>query len=301
MIVGVAGFKGAGKGTVADILVKHGFVKLSLASSLKDIIASLFDWPRDYLEGQSKESRKWREEPLPDWNMLAGSGIFQSDKEITPRLVMQRFGTDLFREQVNESFWIYVLLPKAKKLLKRYKGVVIDDCRFPNELQECDLTIRVIRNGTENSTHVSETSHLDWEYDYVVDNNSSIEELETQVAKIFNIDILRDLSTYFVLGCVESLLRYGEVYGVLTGQENEKDIKPKAVEELDKVRRIIDYVIQHNTIKDLRTTRRIEGKLRYSSVNSIISDINMESPDINDQLHIMFETNGIEFHDKVRY
>ena len=37
MIIGVVGFIGSGKGTVADILVeKHGFVKLSFADAVKD-------------------------------------------------------------------------------------------------------------------------------------------------------------------------------------------------------------------------------------------------------------------------
>lgn len=311
MIVGIAGFKGAGKDAVADILVKHGFVKLSLASALKDIIATLFTWPRDALEGHTEISRKWREEPSSDWKKLAGSGVFEQDKEITPRLVMQRFGTDLFRNQVNDNFWIYVLLPKARELLNpkgfgtegslnRYRGVVIDDCRFPNELQECDYTIRVVRNGTENSSHISETAHLNWKYDCVLDNNSTIAELEAQVVKFFDIEQLNELAIYFTLGAVDHLLDCGEVYGVLTCQEDENNIEPEAIIELRKVRTIINYVIRHNTTESLKTIRGVKGEIHYTSLDSIIVDIEANKPNINDQLHMMFEHHGIEFHNEVR-
>ena len=45
MIIGICGFKGSGKDTVADYLVKHkDFIKISFASVLKDIITILFNW-----------------------------------------------------------------------------------------------------------------------------------------------------------------------------------------------------------------------------------------------------------------
>ena len=62
-VIGVAGLIGGGKWSVADILVgEFGFEKLSFADSLKDMIASIFGWERRLLEGDTKESREWREQ-----------------------------------------------------------------------------------------------------------------------------------------------------------------------------------------------------------------------------------------------
>lgn len=60
MLIGVVGFAGSGKGTVADILVRdHGFKKLSFADALKDAVATIFGWERHLLEGDTDESREF--------------------------------------------------------------------------------------------------------------------------------------------------------------------------------------------------------------------------------------------------
>ena len=45
MLIGIVGLISSGKGTVADRLVeKHGYLKDSFAKSLKDAVASMFNW-----------------------------------------------------------------------------------------------------------------------------------------------------------------------------------------------------------------------------------------------------------------
>jgi adenylate kinase family enzyme len=57
-VIGICGFIGCGKGTVGDILVEqYGFTKISFADRLKDTASTLFDWPRDMIEGNTPESR----------------------------------------------------------------------------------------------------------------------------------------------------------------------------------------------------------------------------------------------------
>ena len=78
MLIGLVGLIGSGKDTVADRLVqKHGFQRDSFAKSLKDAVASIFGWDREMLEGQTKESRQWREQPDKFWSE-------KFNKEITP-------------------------------------------------------------------------------------------------------------------------------------------------------------------------------------------------------------------------
>ena len=85
MLVGIVGLIGSGKGTVSDRLVeKHGYQKDSFAKSLKDAVASMFNWDRAMLEGDSESSRHWREQPDKFWSEKFG-------KTITPRWVLQYF------------------------------------------------------------------------------------------------------------------------------------------------------------------------------------------------------------------
>ena len=99
MIIGICGLIGSGKGTVADILVEHhNFKKLSFADKLKDGVSAVFGWDRQMLEGDNDESRKWREEKDRFWSKETG-------KTITPRLILQLFGTDCMRNGFFDGVW----------------------------------------------------------------------------------------------------------------------------------------------------------------------------------------------------
>ena len=50
-IIGLVGFIGSGKDTVAKILTQNGCVQDSFASPLKELCASVFGWPREMLQG----------------------------------------------------------------------------------------------------------------------------------------------------------------------------------------------------------------------------------------------------------
>ena len=64
MLIGLVGLIGSGKDTVAERLVSHhGFVRDSFAKSLKDAVSNIFGWDRNLVEGNTKESRAWREQP----------------------------------------------------------------------------------------------------------------------------------------------------------------------------------------------------------------------------------------------
>lgn len=125
MIIGVVGFIGSGKGTAADILVKkHGFTKLSFADTVKDATAAIFGWPRHLLEGETAESRAWREEKDEWWSEKTG-------KHITPRNMLQLMGTEVGRDMIDPNIWVYSL----ERRLELYPNVVIADVRFPNEIK----------------------------------------------------------------------------------------------------------------------------------------------------------------------
>ena len=113
MIVGVLGFMSSGKGTVGEILAEGmGFVPLSFADSLKDAVSAIFGWDRALLEGDTKESREFRE--TVDWFWSK-----KFSKDITPRYILQQFGTEVCRNNLLDSIWVDSL---ERKILQDRKS-----------------------------------------------------------------------------------------------------------------------------------------------------------------------------------
>ncbi len=181
MLIGVVGLIGSGKDTVSERLAqKHNFKKDSFAKSLKDAVSSMFNWDREMLEGKTDESRAWREQPDAFWSKQMG-------KDVTPRWVLQYFGTEVMRGQMYDGIWV-------DSCLGRYKGenTVISDTRFINEIKTIKehggKIICVTRGGLptqedmkKRGAHQSEWDWLDSTFDYVIDNNGTKEELFAKV------------------------------------------------------------------------------------------------------------------------
>jgi hypothetical protein len=203
MIIGIAGFQGAGKDTVADYLQNiYGFKRDSFAATLKDAVAAVFGWDRELLEGRTTESRVWREQVDPWWaNRL-------NMPNLTPRLVLQKWGTEVARRSWHDDTWIASL---ENKLTKAHNDIVITDVRFPNEIQAVrnagGIVIRVIRGDEpgwysiakranigdkiaqqqlgEFNIHPSEWAWIGTEFDAVLDNNQEgLDNLYSQVKRL---------------------------------------------------------------------------------------------------------------------
>jgi hypothetical protein len=205
MIIGVCGLIGAGKDTIADYLVNiHQFRRESFANTLKDAVSSVFGWDRELLEGRTRHSRAWREQVDPWWAERLGM------PDLTPRWVLQYWGTEVVRKGFHDDTWIASL---ENKLRKTTDDVVISDCRFPNEIAAIKraggLVIRVYRGpdpdwycfaetvnrGPERNLewswaktqlenfniHASETAWIGTKFDAVLDNNSNMDSLYAQI------------------------------------------------------------------------------------------------------------------------
>ena len=112
-------------------------------------------------------------------------------KKSTIRDIMQVLGTDLLRQGFNNNIHVAATLGSIKENEK----AIITDMRFPNELEAIKkhngITIRVNRGLIERTgkmiqepEHISETALDDAKFDYVIENNGTIEELIEQVKKI---------------------------------------------------------------------------------------------------------------------
>ena len=188
MIIGICGLIGSGKGTVADILVEnHNFEKLSFADKLKDGVASVFDWDRDMLEGDTDRSRIWREKEDEFWSNETGVSV-------TPRLILQLFGTDCMRNGFYDGIW--VSLVKKQILDNPDTNWVIPDVRFPNEvkmIQSVQGEVWQVRRGNlpgwfmdkrdnniePTDVHASEWAWIDQDesFNEIIQNDDSLEEL----------------------------------------------------------------------------------------------------------------------------
>ena len=198
MIVGICGLIGSGKGTVADILVEQGFTKVSFADKLKDGVATIFGWDRSMLEGDTDESRSWREQVDEFWTKETG-------RTITPRVVLQEFGTECMREGFDNGVWVSLL---KKYMIDNPGNYVVPDVRFRNEqdmIRELGGKIWQVKRGkdpiwfhraildnanldTSNlmsgfDIHESEYKWIDvnTKFDSIIFNDSSIEDLHSFV------------------------------------------------------------------------------------------------------------------------
>ena len=136
----------------------------------------------------------------------------------TPRLLLQHIGTELFRNQIIDGIWVNALMSeyKPKEELvgttpeniqwgEVYPNWIITDTRFPNEHQAVKdkggINIRVnrpkereliLRNATSiidtrktlEPEHKSETVLDNAEFDYVILNNGTIEDLVNECRNI---------------------------------------------------------------------------------------------------------------------
>jgi PAS domain-containing protein len=181
--IGLIGYIGSGKDTVADFLTTQGFHRESFASSLKDAISAIFGWPRELLEGRTPEARAWREIPDLWWSHRLGYTV-------TPRWVLQYWGTEVCREGFNPDIWVASL---EYRLLHANYNIVITDCRFKNEIEAIRKTggtiWRIHRGYPEtNTSHASENDWIDVQPDIFINNTGSIEDLYKEVKHALSIE-----------------------------------------------------------------------------------------------------------------
>ncbi len=161
------------------------------ADKLKDIVCLLIDCTKKNLENQEFKEKELGEEW---WVWLQTSSYGGEDKlysylqyptapsfphcsliKLTPRMLLQEIGTQLFRQQLHPQIWVNSLFSNYKPFIKNYPNLIksngkdliagdnysmgkaiypswiITDCRFKNELeavkQRGGITIRVERDN----------------------------------------------------------------------------------------------------------------------------------------------------------
>jgi uridine kinase len=177
-LIGLCGYKMSGKSTVAKMLSDKGFLELTFAGPLKRACQEIYSLSDEQLYTEKKE------EIDPHW-------------QVTPREIMQRFGTDVMRNNASviipdmksEDIWIEVMNRKVNKLVQsgEVNKIVVSDVRFPNEAswirQRGGTLIKVQRYGMRGGdTHESE--QIAFEPDHVLDNTGKLEWTQSNLDSI---------------------------------------------------------------------------------------------------------------------
>jgi hypothetical protein len=202
MIIGFCGFIGSGKDTVADYLVNfHEFRRESFANTLKDAVSAIFGWDRTMVEGRTKEAREWREQVDPWWAQRLAMPT------LTPRWVLQYWGTEVCRKTFHDDIWIASL---ENKLRTSKDNIVVSDVRFPNEIKAIknlggkiiwvkrgelpswyDTAVSAnagsnlhINEMKMNQIHASEWAWVGTSFDHEVTNDGTIDDLYKKIELI---------------------------------------------------------------------------------------------------------------------
>ena len=95
---------------------------------------------------------------------------------MTVRELLQKFGTAI-RNEVCDDFWV-------KACLKDYdesQNWIISDVRFKSEIEGIkqfnNITLRINNSSAGAGNHISEVDLDNYKFDYVINNNSSLEDL----------------------------------------------------------------------------------------------------------------------------
>lgn len=117
--------------------------------------------------------------------------------ETKPRKLLQTLGTEVIRKNIDEDFFIKRLCDDIRVYSYYFDVITISDARFPKEIDtpkelfENVYTIKVNRpnykspltNNEQN--HSTETALENYDkYDYVIENDSTLEKLKEKVDKI---------------------------------------------------------------------------------------------------------------------
>ena len=128
---------------------------------------------------------------------------------LTPRWVLQYWGTEVCRTGFHDDIWIAAL---ENRLRTRAGHTVISDVRFPNEVASirnagghivwikrgadpawCDTLVEMRQNTTlgictdymqQFNVHASEWAWVGTRFDAVIDNNGSVEQLYEQLKNL---------------------------------------------------------------------------------------------------------------------
>jgi hypothetical protein len=214
-LIGISGKINSGKdlaGKILNDLSGDIFENKKFADKLKNIVCMLIGCTREQLEDRDFKEKELGEE----WWYYTDSLFNSTDSEenlysyskyhrqlkndldfyiikLTPRTLLQLLGTECGRQIIHPNIWVNALFADYDTSSNYDSNWIITDVRFPNEVQAIKdkggIVIKINRDSDVVDNHSSETALDNYDgFDFVVDNNGSIDDLTNNLIKIINND-----------------------------------------------------------------------------------------------------------------
>lgn len=182
-IIAFSGLKGSGKTTAAQLLQDKGYVKLSFARPLKDIVAKAFDLDFNNLSNlEAKEasaSLVLTKGKLLNLLEIASRDYLYIEEDVIMRAInacpvttfantrqlLQFVGSEVFRDLISKNYWTDCF----KQNLQPFGKYTCDDARFPNEadvIKQYGGRIVLINRAGQVKTDTHQSEALDFPVDY---------------------------------------------------------------------------------------------------------------------------------------
>jgi hypothetical protein len=175
MLVAFSGLKGSGKDTAAQYLVdNYEFTRIAFADGVREMAL--------VIDPKIPFKTMWGTDIVNLSQLVTQFGWEKIKRDIPEvRRLLQVIGTEAVRNLIGEDSWIKFLLNKFPDVADEDSKYVISDCRFPNEVdfvQSCSGTLVWIdRPDLVSDGHASESTEIRASANYIVHNDSTIEEL----------------------------------------------------------------------------------------------------------------------------
>lgn len=163
MIIGISGKKRSGKDTIYELIKKrsgYSVARAAFGDQIKEEVARVTGMAVPHIEENKERFR-----PMLQW-----------------------WGADFRRHYNGDRYWLERMLFRMRSI-RDPEVLVITDVRYPNEAEVVKeaggILLRVERKTGLKDPHSSENLLDDFkEFDYRLDNNGTLEDLEEEVARI---------------------------------------------------------------------------------------------------------------------
>lgn len=122
---------------------------------------------------------------------------WDGSEDTKPREMLQQIGIELIKNKINDKLFINRLIEDIEVFSYFYDVIIVTDARLIDEIETPKqklnnvVTIRINRENIDNNLTLEQKEHLTEtaldnysNFDYVIDNNKTFENLEKQVLKI---------------------------------------------------------------------------------------------------------------------
>jgi hypothetical protein len=190
LVIGIHGPSRSGKDTIYRILLEEfpliKFERQGFADALKISAAKALG-----IEGTEAEV-------IAKMDRIKESGqVVSPFGSVSGRKFLQKYGTEAHREMFGSDFWLDQVIPNVNNPRERYIGfdrtcdvLIIPDVRYQNEVQRvCNAggqLWKINRNVEGHTTGHASEGKLVANWDRVIDNNATKDDLRSDVKNAFN-------------------------------------------------------------------------------------------------------------------